>query len=153
MNVDCAATALNGGVFLQGSSRKTYGRPVGAEHDGQKIVCEGQRIRVNAILSHEKPARQTLFHLMQSIACGGLRHLHALEDSVAVEPHPKVGHGSKANLQFPRSNSEGVAFDLYDDPERTGIQADGQRHAYSPFVPHYAGLDIPAATGGYHDRG
>ena len=94
-NLNGAAAALDGVVFLQFSQRKSHAWSVGPQHDGQKIMCDGQRRSLDAVLGHQQPARQAWFDIVQAIAGGGLRHLHPLQDGITIQAHLQVGSGAK----------------------------------------------------------
>jgi len=94
-NLNGAAAALDGVVFLQFSKRKSHAWSVGPQHDGQKIMCDWQRRSLDAVLGHQQPARKAWFDIVQPIAGSGLRHLHALQDGITIQAHLQVGSGAK----------------------------------------------------------
>ena len=95
-NLNGAAAALDGVVFLQFSKRKSHAWSVGPQHNGQKIMCDWQRRSLDAVLGHHQPARKAWFDIVQPIAGSGLRHLHPLQDGITIQAHLQVGSGAKS---------------------------------------------------------
>src|SRR5579862_384959 len=59
-------------------------RPVRSEHGGKKIVSNGYRGVIDAVLGHEQPTGKALLHVVKPIASGCLRDLYALNDGIAA---------------------------------------------------------------------
>ena len=51
-------------------------------------MSERQHLGIYAVLAHQQPAREALFHIMQAIACSDLRHLQLLHENIALNQLP-----------------------------------------------------------------
>jgi hypothetical protein len=152
-DVDGGPTVLDGFVLLQNSSRKCDRRAVGAEHGGEEIVRERKATCADPVVGHEQPAGQSLLDFVEAIAGGGLRNLHALEDSVAIQAHLELGSRLERRLKRTRGDAEAVARNLYDDAKRAPIETDGQSGADRPFASHDSCFDFPSAAHGNDNGG
>lgn len=114
---------------------------------------ERQKIIRNAILSHEKPACEPLRDFVEAIACCGLSHLHALEDSIASHSKGEAGRRANRVLQIRRGNSESITGNLHDDAEGTAVEADSQRGANDAFSSDDTGLNAFTFARGDNEGG
>jgi len=61
---DDPASIFNISFLLKNTGRRTHAGAVGAEHGGQKIMGNKHGASIHAVMSHEQPARETLFDIM-----------------------------------------------------------------------------------------
>ena len=72
------------GAFKDPAARLTLGRPVPSICARNSWV-NGRDRRIDAILTHQQPSRQTLPNVMQTVASGKLGDLHSVHESEAAE--------------------------------------------------------------------
>src|SRR5204863_5885453 len=60
---DMAAARGDETCFFQRLHCDCYARALGAEHEAEELGREGELLAVDAVVGHEKPARQSLFDL------------------------------------------------------------------------------------------
>lgn len=73
---DSSAPMRDEAGFFQGLQRDGDARAVRPEHQPKKLMCQRKLIIVDAVVCHEKPARETLFDFAAAVcqsSCGGLR--------------------------------------------------------------------------------
>ena len=75
-NLDVAASVGDQAGLLKHPSCNADAGTSGTEHLPQKFLRQGHGVGSDAIGAHQQPARQSLAHLMQTIAGCELRHLH-----------------------------------------------------------------------------
>jgi hypothetical protein len=72
---DGAPSMRNEACALERLQCDGHSRALGAEHECEEFVCEGEGIAVKAITGHEQPASQTLFDLAATVGEGRLRNV------------------------------------------------------------------------------
>ena len=90
-DLDRAAQIFNETRAFQGTRGQAHAGTARAQHLSKELVSERKQSGVHAVLAHEKPAREALLNLMQTIARGQLCHLHAVHQGEAAKYSAKVG--------------------------------------------------------------
>src|SRR5580704_18332812 len=90
---------------------------------------------------------------MQPVAGSGLRHLHALENCIAMQAHSQVGCGRERGQQGGRGNPKPVTANLHYQAKGTLVQTNSDSGAHRPFTSHHTCFNVPAASHGHHNRG
>ena len=84
------AHILNEPRIFEDAYRQRYAGTSGTEHLGKKFVGKRKQLRIDAILTHQQPARQALLNLMQPVASRKLGDLHPMHQSEAAEFRPQA---------------------------------------------------------------
>jgi hypothetical protein len=79
------AQVLNHTGVFQSSRRQSDTRTSGAEHLRKEFMGQRQQGGIDSILTHEQPASQTLFDVMQAVAGCELGDLHAMHEGEAAD--------------------------------------------------------------------
>ena len=98
--------------LFQRLQRDRHAGTMGAEHQAEKLVREGELIAVDAIIRHEKPARQALLDLAAAVGergCGGLSQegMRVAQHGAMKRSAPLVGFA-----QAGRADAQALAGDL-----------------------------------------
>jgi len=79
--------------FLQGIGGEADAGTIGAQHGGEEIMGDAQQTVADAILREQKPAREALLKVVQSIATGSLGDLQSVDGGVAAQGFVKSRTG------------------------------------------------------------
>ena len=77
-NLHCAAHVFYDSILLQHRRCQAHRGSVSTHHGRNEIVSDGKYSQMHPILSHQKPPRETLLYIVESIAGRGLCDLHPL---------------------------------------------------------------------------
>ncbi len=128
------AQVLDQARILQNAGRQADAGTPGAQHLREKVVGEWQELRVEAVLTHKEPARQTLIDSMQPVAGGQLGHLHAMHETEVAQFGAQRRNGWQDVLKNFGSDSYSRSRHLHNGAEDLMLHARGQRHSDHPFL-------------------
>ena len=122
------APILNDVHLLKTSGRLRNAGPVRTEHRGEKIVRDAQRSGIHAVVSHQKPARETPIDIVQAIACRCLRHMQPEQCGISFQDSLKIPSGRERRLQVTNFNSETISANLHHFAKRPMAQSGNRMH-------------------------
>jgi hypothetical protein len=133
-DADGAARIFDDLGFLQGAGGLGDAAAVGAEHGGEEVVGEREEARLDAVLRHEEPAGEALFDVVEAIAGGRLRNLHAVDDGEAAEDHEQIGKRLQERFEMSAGDAVGCSGDLDDFAERASAHSEERFEADGAFI-------------------
>src|SRR5581483_11161085 len=149
---DRPAQVFDESRLLQNAGRQAHARPSGAQHLREKLVGDGKKFRVHAVLTHEQPARQPLFDLVQPVAGGNLGNLKALHQHVTIQQQLQLRRFVQDFFQHLGPYAHSSAGNLHDAAIGTAMQPYGQGRAYNTLVSDNCYLHAAAVAGKYDQR-
>ena len=86
-NLHCTAHIFYDAFFLQHRRCQAHRGSVSTHHGRNEIMGDGKHSQMHPILSHQKPPRETLLYIVESIARCGLCDLHPLKPRMPAQDH------------------------------------------------------------------
>ncbi len=152
-NPDSAARILNQPRVFQYPGSETHRGTTRSEHLAEIFMRERQPRGIYAILAHEQPAGQTLFHFVQAIAGSQLSDLHTVHQAESAKFVAESGSREQNFLKNFRSHTRTAPRHLHDRSKSSALQAHRKRHAYHAFLADYAHLHASTVAAEGDERG
>jgi hypothetical protein len=115
-----------------------------AEHHGQELLFECQRIVLDPIVGLEQPSTGSLGDVVQRVACGALHDLQQVRLSVEIDDVAKgTGDGGLLDKAGRRHRRQGAIRYLLEGPADAGPSAEKHTDPQHPFQPD---------SGNFHER-
>src|ERR1044072_2078843 len=140
-----AAPVADEPALLQSLRDRRHARARHAEHVGEELLREINRVGLHAVAADEKPAAESLLHVVELVARGRLRYLREQRVREAQQHRLQAPAAVELRAQRLAPDAQRVAWELDNHLIRghAGLQHDG--YAGHAFVADHPDLDGSAA--------
>jgi hypothetical protein len=112
-NLHCTSHVFYDALLLQYCRCQAHRGSVSTHHGRNEIVRDRKYSQVHPVLSHQKPSRETLLYIVESIARGGLCNLHPLKPPMPAQDHLQLWSRPQNAFQRASQHPEAIAGDLH----------------------------------------